>query len=94
VLFEALSAPARAIARNAGFPNMAIGYDYKGGRGFDSRSKTFVNMFEAGITDPASITLNAVRNAISVAATILTAPTIITIPRESEPERPQPPVIL
>lgn len=82
ILTDALKAPAKQIAFNAGQIGMVIGDDYKGGKGFDTRSGSFVNMFDAGIVDPTNIVLNAIKNAISVAATILTAPTLVTLPRE------------
>lgn len=80
ILKEALKAPARQIALNAGL-SVDMGYDYKNGMGFDSRTKSFVNMFEAQIVDPALVVINACKNAVSVAATVLTARTITTLPR-------------
>lgn len=88
ILTTALKEPARRIAANAGHPEMQIGADYDGIRGFDTRTGTFVDMFEAGITDPKNVVLNAAKNAISVAAAIITAPTIVTLPREDEPQQP------
>lgn len=82
ILDRALKAPAKQIALNSGLPDMVIGADYENGKGFDSRTKSFVDMFEAKITDPAVIVLNACKNAISVAASILTAQTIVMLPRE------------
>jgi chaperonin GroEL len=60
------------------------------GEGIDTRTKMVVNMFEAGIVDPKNVVLNACKNAISVAATVITAPTIVTLPREVQPEQPLP----
>ena len=37
------------------------------------------------VYDPAPIVINAAKNAISVAATILTASTIVLLPREDKP---------
>lgn len=82
ILREALLYPAKQIAINAGYPDMNIGLNYRFGKGFDSKTKQFVNMFDAGICDPAIIVLNAVRNAISVSAAVLTANTLVTYPRE------------
>lgn len=87
ILNDALKSPAKQIALNAGFPDMTIGYDYKSGYGFDTREKRFVNMFEAGIVDPANIVINACRNAISVAAAVLTCGTVITLPREDSKQK-------
>lgn len=81
ILSPCLREPAKVIATNAGYPEMVIGYDYVNGLGFDTKSKSFVDMFEAGIVDPANVTLNSVRNAISVAASVLTCNVAIQIPR-------------
>lgn len=85
ILCAALKEPARKIAENAGHPEMTIGADYWHGRGFNSKSGEMVDMFEAGIVDPAVIVLNAVENAVSVAAAVLTAKAIVTLPRDENP---------
>lgn len=96
ILAAALEAPARQIYANAGarVPDMFL-YSGTDKGGFDSRIKQEVgDMFEAGIVDPANVVLNATKNAISVAAAILTAPTIVTLPREeADPDPLQKPVI-
>lgn len=81
ILKQALLSPARQIANNAGHLGLAIGADYKYGRGFDSKTGEFVDMFERGIVDPANIVLNSIRNAISVAASVLTCSVIVQFPR-------------
>lgn len=43
------------------------------------------------IYDPANVVKNAARNAVSVAAAVLTAATVVTLPRETTPQA-QPPV--
>ena len=48
---------------------------------------TTKDMEEQKVYDPKNVVLNAVKNAISVAAAIITAPTIVTLPREEEPEQ-------
>lgn len=85
ILTQALKEPARRIAFNAGHPEMVIGDDYKGGRGYDAKTDQFRDMFEAGIVDPANVVLNAAKNAISVAAAVLTAKTVVTLPRDEFP---------
>lgn len=82
IMIRALLAPAKQISLNATHKNMVIGLDYLDGRGFDSRAREFVDMFKAGIVDPAPVVLNAVKNAVSVAAAIITASSVITLPRE------------
>ena len=84
IMAAALKAPAKQIASNSGHKKMVIGAEYLEGKGFDSRTGTFVDMFDAGIIDPANVVLNAVRNSISVAASVLTAPVVITLPRQEQ----------
>jgi chaperonin GroEL len=77
ILKAALKMPFKQICMNAG----AI-TEYRGLTkewGYDSKDNSYKNMFDAGIVDPALVTKNSVRNAISVASTILTAGTVITM---------------
>ena len=90
ILATALEAPARRIYANAGarVPDMFM-YSGTDIGGFDSRSKKEIgDMFKAGIIDPRNVVLNACKNAISVAATVITAPTIVTLPREEHDANP------
>lgn len=84
LLAKAIEAPARQIYKNSGAQvpdNFLYSGTDKGG--FDSRTKKEIgDMFEAGIVDPTNVVFNAVKNAISVSATVLTAPTLVTFPRE------------
>ncbi|NLD44437.1 MAG: chaperonin GroEL, partial [Chloroflexi bacterium] len=66
--------------RQAEASDTAIAYDVMGNR--------YVDMFEAGIIDPAKVTRSAVENATSIAAMILSTEALITdIPK---PEPPMP----
>lgn len=88
ILKEALKAPARQIAANAGHPDMDIDDGYRFGRGFNTKTGEFVeSMFEAGIVNPAQIEINAVRNAISVAASVLTCSVTVLLPRQDAVEQ-------
>lgn len=80
ILRQALYAPLNQIAKNAGIEPY-IGFTNNKGK--DTRTKETVDMFEAHITDPATIVLNSVKNAISVAASVLTCNTLVLLPRES-----------
>ena len=82
VLGKALLAPAKQIAKNAGHD--FIEKEYGGNIGLDTRTGEYVDMLEANIVNPMNIELNACKNAISVAAGILTANTVVTLPREDE----------
>jgi chaperonin GroEL len=92
ILDLAMKKPIETIIRNTGANSddvmceIALGY-LQGDKkiyGFDSKSGKIVDMFEAGIIDPASVVLSAIKNAIGVAASILTIGTVVTLPRETE----------
>lgn len=88
ILREALAAPMRQIKENAGLDDQ-IG---EVGRlpskiGFNARTLEFVNMEEAGIVDPAKVVKNAIKNAISVAGTVLTASVVVTMPKPEQPNQ-------
>lgn len=48
--------------------------------GFNSKTGEIVDMFDAGIIDSAKVTLNACKNAIGIASTILTVSSAIILP--------------
>lgn len=83
ILGEALKAPMNQILANAGI----TATDMKLGYGYDTRTSQLVNLIEAGIVNPTNVEVNAVRNAVSVAATALSAPTIITFPEHENPQQ-------
>ena len=58
-------------------------------KGFDARKEEVVDMFEAGIIDPAKVTRVALEKAVSVAGTLLTTQCVITNkPEEAGMEPP------
>lgn len=79
ILFTALKAPMLQILKNAGLKE-EIGLS--AGYGHDTRTGEIVDLVEAGIVDPTNVVVNALRNAVSVAATVLSAPTVVTFPHE------------
>ena len=88
---NALTEPIRQIVRNAGLEGSVIVdkvKDLDPDSGFDVISGKLVNMFEAGIVDPAKVARTALQNAASVAAMILTTECLITDIPEEEPEMP------
>ena len=87
---RALEEPIRQIAENAGLDGAIISEKAKTEKpevGFDAAKMVWVNMFEAGITDPAKVTRSALQNAASIASLILTTECSIT-----EIPAPEPPV--
>ena len=70
-----LQSPMAEMAYNAGYEYEEIKQlilDKGDDEGFDFLSGKVVNMFEAGIIDPAKVTTSALQNAVSAAGTLLT----------------------
>jgi chaperonin GroEL len=75
VLLEAIKAPYHTILENANIP---IVYPQMKNRGIDVKTGKDVNMIKAGIIDPVLVTKTALKNAVSVATTIMSADCIIS----------------
>jgi chaperonin GroEL len=75
VLLNAITAPFYTILRNAGID--VIPTERKRGVGLNVITNSPVNMIEAGIIDPLLVTKSALRNASSVAVTILSTDCVI-----------------
>ena len=92
IVRRALEEPIRQIAENAGLDGSVIAErakNEKKGVGYDARLDKWVNMLEAGIIDPAKVTCSALKNAASVAGTLLTTECAITdIPEPKAPAAP------
>jgi chaperonin GroEL len=81
ILEVALLKPMLQIMENAG---ITMKTEPIKGKGYDTRTRELVDLIEAGIVNPTNVEINAVRNAISVAATLLSAPTVVTLPQHDE----------
>ena len=94
IVRRALEEPMRQIAENAGLDGSVIAErakNEKKGIGYNARTGEWVNMLEAGIIDPAKVTCSALKNAASVAGTLLTTECAITdIPEPKAPAAPAP----
>ena len=92
IVRRALEEPIRQIAENAGVDGAVIAErakTEKKGFGFDARKGVWTNMLEAGIIDPAKVTCSALKNAASIAGTVLTTECAITdIPEPKAPAAP------
>ncbi|MBX4146347.1 chaperonin GroEL [Paenibacillus lautus] len=89
IVLRALEEPIRTIAANAGKEGSVIVERLKKeeiGIGYNAATDEWVNMFEAGIVDPAKVTRSALQNAASVAAMFLTTEAVIA--DKPEPEKP------
>ncbi|MBE3596877.1 MAG: chaperonin GroEL [Hydrogenibacillus sp.] len=87
IVLKALEAPVRLIAENAGFEGSVIVQRLKGekpGVGFNAATGEWVDMFQAGIVDPAKVTRTALQNAASVAMMFLTTEAAVTEIPEKE----------
>ncbi len=96
IVLRALEEPVRQIATNAGLDGSVICEKIKNsevGVGYDAYNDKYVDMFEAGIVDPAKVTRSALQNAASVSSTLLTTEAVVTdIPEKEVPAMPQQPM--
>ncbi|HVL23389.1 MAG TPA: chaperonin GroEL [Thermomicrobiales bacterium] len=98
ILRRALEEPLRGIAGNAGRDGAVViekvraAQAEKGDQkiGYNVLTDEYVNMVEAGITDPVKVTRSAVANASSIAGMILTTEALISDKPEKEPAMPAP----
>ena len=81
IIMRALEAPARTIASNCGKDGAVIVDEVrqlKGAMGYDAAKDEYVDMFAAGILDPAKVVRNALSNAASIAGLMLTTQVLVT----------------
>ena len=87
IIANALTAPVKQIAANAGLDGSVI-LDHiktsgKTGYGFDAYKEVYCDMMESGIVDPTKVTRSALENASSIAAVLLTTESLVA-------DKPQP----
>ncbi len=94
ILRQALEAPMRKIAENAGKNGDVIIQNVRRAQeeqddpyiGYNVLTGEYENMIKAGIIDPAKVTRGALENSASIAAMILTTEALVTdIPEEEKP---------
>ncbi|GAA3139887.1 chaperonin GroEL [Nonomuraea roseoviolacea] len=91
IVRKALEEPLKQIAVNAGLEGGVVAERVRGlepGRGLDAVTGAYVDLFEAGIIDPAKVTRSALRNAASIAALFLTTEAVIAEKPEKTPAAP------
>ena len=92
IVRKALEEPVRQIAANAGQEGSVIIEEVRKGKpgwGYDALEGKYVDMFKAGIVDPAKVTRSALQNAASIAAMVLTTEAVVTeIPEKKESAMP------
>ena len=77
ILLDSIKAPFKTILDNAGIEDAPIEVISKVGYGLNVITGETVNMIKAGIIDPLLVTKSALRNAASVATTILSTDCVI-----------------
>ncbi len=93
ILLDALHIPMKQIADNAGEKGDVVVEEVKKlpeTEGFDALTNTYVDMFQAGIVDPAKVTRSVLENAVSVASMLLTTEAaVVDIPsKDTAPAMP------
>jgi len=89
ILRRALEAPTRQIAENSAADGGVVVdrmLSGTGNVGFDASRKQFVDLYEAGIVDPAKVVRTALENAISVASVLLLTEATMTERHEKPKE--------
>jgi chaperonin GroEL len=89
IVAKALEAPLRTIVENAGLEGAVVVNkvrEQENGIGFDAVRETYVDMMDAGIIDPVKVTKNALTNAVSISATLLTTEAAVGDIKEDKPE--------
>jgi chaperonin GroEL len=76
IVRTALQSPFKKILANAGVENWFENIPGEG-QVYDAKSHKIVNALEAGIIDPAKVVITALKNAASVAGTILTTESVV-----------------
>jgi len=97
ILRRALEEPLRQLAINGGKDGSVVVEGVRRAQkeynnkhiGYNVLTDRYVDMFEAGIADPAKVTRSALQNAASIAAMILTTEALITdMPEKEKPAAP------
>jgi chaperonin GroEL len=97
IVYNALEAPIKQIALNAGYDGAIIIHNVLSkddvAYGFDALKGEYCNMYERGIIDPAKVTRSALQNAASIAGMLLTTEVLVVEKPEekksSVPEMPE-----
>jgi len=81
ILLKAIQAPFQTILHNAGIHIMEGTADHEG-YGVDAITGERIKMIEAGVIDPVLVTKSALKNAVSVVSTIISADCVISNMRQ------------
>ena len=85
IVKRAIEEPLRQICANAGIEGSIVVQKVKEGKadfGYNARTDSYVNMFEAGVIDPTKVSRVALENAASIAAMLLTTECVLAEVKE------------
>jgi chaperonin GroEL len=88
IVRRAVEEPLKQIAINAGLEGGVVAEKVRSlepGHGLNAATGEYVDMFKAGIIDPAKVTRSALQNAASIAALFLTTEAVIAEKPEKTP---------
>jgi len=89
IVRKALELPLHWIAANAGLEGavaIAKVRELSDNQGLDASTGEYVDLFKAGVVDPAKVTRSAVQNAVSIASLLLTTETLVVDKPEEKEE--------
>merc|ERR1711988_546708 len=81
IMFRSLPGPIKQIAKNAGLEGEVVADKCRHrefGFGYNAATDTYEDLLKTGVLDPAKVTINAIENAASIAALVLTTEVLIT----------------
>ena len=88
IILRAIKAPLKQIVTNAGYDAGVVANEVEKSTnenlGFNAATGEYVDMFEAGIVDPAKVERVAMQNAVSVASLLLTTEATVTEIKEDK----------
>jgi len=93
IIKRALEEPVNQLAFNAGLQGAVIVEhlkNEKGNIGYEINTDKYVDMYEAGVIDPAKVTRSALQNAASIAGLMLTTECLVAEIPEKEKQMPIP----
>lgn len=91
IVKRALEEPLRQIVANAGLEGSIVIQKVKEGKGdfgYNARTETYENMYEAGVIDPAKVSRVALENASSIASMLLTTECVLSEIKEEKAAMP------
>ena len=90
IMKEALQAPIKQIITNVGQNAEVVLAKMPSRKGYNARTKEYVDLMKAGIIDPVKVTKSALENAVSIAGLLLTTGGAIVVDDAPANEIPNP----